>query len=438
MNTKEMREKRAKLAKQIRELADKANNESRDFTAEEKQQWEAINADYDQLSRQIERAERAEQIEGEQEQAAEERSNRQPGREDRDGREDRRTDGPTDEDRTLALHAWCRAQYGLDLSERHQEAVQRCGVNPNRPDYDIALRGDYGALRAEMRAQSTALTAGGDTIPRGFVNNFERALLAYGGMREVADVIRTTTGNDLPWPTTNDTGNKGVLLGENTAVAEQDVVTSAITWKAWKYTSRLVRVSQELLEDSAFNFAAVLGEMLGERIGRITNEHFTTGTPGNAQPLGVVTGAALGVTAASATAITSDEVINLIHSVNPSYRQGAGFMMHDNILLAIRKLKDTTGQYLWQPSYQAGVPDRLLGYPVTVNQDMASAMAAAARTIVFGQLSKYKIRDVASFRLRRLVERYADFDQEGFVAFSRHDGRILDAGTNPIKYLRQL
>ena len=112
-------------------------------------------------------------------------------------------------------------------------------------------------------------------------------------------------------------------------------------------------------------------------------------------------------------------------------------MMHDNIILALRKLKDSTNQYLWQPGLQAGAPDRLLGFPVAVNNNMASSMAANALTVLFGAFRKFVVREVRSIRYYRLEERYRDNDQTGFVAFHRYDSRVLDAGTNPIKVLKQ-
>ena len=112
-------------------------------------------------------------------------------------------------------------------------------------------------------------------------------------------------------------------------------------------------------------------------------------------------------------------------------------MFHDGIALSIRLLKDGNGQYMWQPGLQAGVPDRLAGYPYTVNQHMQATLATATRTMAFGQFSKYKIRDVGSVRLKRLDERFADSDQVAFVAFSRHDGNLLNAGTNPVKCMLQ-
>ena len=326
---------------------------------------------------------------------------------------------------------------GKELEARHVQACTKTGVRPHAQNYDFSLRRDVAKMRGEFRDQSAISgPAGQYTVAPGFVSSLERAMLAFGGMRQVADVMRTTSGNNMPWPTTNDTSNEGAIISENTAAGEQDVTFGQVIFYAHKYTSKLVQVPVELLEDSAFDLASEIGRMLGERLGRITNRHFTVGT-GAGQPEGIVPGSTLGVTAASASAIAADEILDLIHSVDPSYRAGAGFMMHDSILLHIRKLKDGNGQYLWSSGLTAGMPDRLAGYTITPNQHMQSSVATGTKTIVFGQLSKYKIRDVAGVRLVRLNERFADSDQVGFLAFSRHDAHLLDAGVAPVKHLIQ-
>ena len=309
----------------------------------------------------------------------------------------------------------------------------------NRRTIDLRMRNtsDLRAHREGRAGMSTTDNVGGYTIPTGFVNNFEIALLAFGGPRQVADVIRTDSGNDLPWPTANDTGNTGVLLAEETTIGTTVNPTVSIkTFYAYKMSSKLIQISPELLQDSAFDMAAEIGRMLGERIGRCECTYYTTGT-GSSQPSGCVTGATAGNTTASATAITADEIIDLIHTIDASYRQGAAFMMHDTVLSYIRKLKDGNGVYLWQPGMTFGKPDMIFGYPVYINTAMSSTITATDKTMMFGQWSKFKIRDVAQIRLRRLVERYADTDQEGFVAFHRTDSGLLDAGTHPLKYLLQ-
>lgn len=458
LESRKLREQYGNVATEIQKMADVLESEDRDFSAEEQEKWDKLNKDVNDLESRIARAEKIEGARG--------LDGRLPSVSDPDvGRGDRTPVGDDDDelraapnrdadspearmqrfrDEQTAIGAWARAQVGHELRDAEMEACRRVRINPRGKYLDLVMddtrqirlrRNKYRA--AEFRADVTA-GSGGETIPEGFVNNWEMALLEFGGVRQVATIIRTASGNDLPWPTTDDTGNTGRLLAEATAVTETDITTSSLVLNAYKYSSDLVKVSAELLEDSAFDIPSELGRMLGTRIGRITNTHFTTGD-GSAKPNGIVTASALGKTTAAAGAITADEVIDLFHSVDPAYRNqpGAGWMFHDNVLAVIRKLKGSDNNYLWQPGLQAGEPPLLLGKPYTINQDMQSTVVTATKTMIFGNLRKYIIRDVAGFRLRRLVERYADADQEGFVAFSRHDGDELDAGTNPIKHMLQ-
>jgi HK97 family phage major capsid protein len=195
------------------------------------------------------------------------------------------------------------------------------------------------------------------------------------------------------------------------------------------YTSKLVRVSLQLLNDNAFDLESWLAGVLGRRIGRAQNQHFTTGT-GTAQPEGVQTNAVIGKTGATGqtTSVTYDDLIDLIHSVDPAYRNSgrAQFMLNDASLSAARKLKDGQNRPLWEPSIQVGTPDGLLGYGYTINQDMP-VMAANAKSIMFGDFyAGYLIRDVQDVQLLRLAERYADYLQVGFLAFARTDGTPQD------------
>jgi len=444
ITAKQLREERAPLAHQIRELNDKVQAEQRSFSSEEEVNWGKMNRDYDLLTKRISMAERAEQIIMEQAAPIEslgERRQEIPGRENFDGRkhqeaEARKNEGSSEEHRALAIQAWMRAQMDLELKPEHQRACELTGIRPHKKELGIPLRRDsYANIRREFRSLSTQGGVRGNFLnPTGFVDNLELAMLQFGGVRQVADVMRTTDGNDMPWPTSNDTSNKGVLIGENTAQnTTTDPTFGQVIFRAYKWSSAMVLVPYELLEDSAFDLNSTLGSMLGERLGRIQNQHFTTGTS-SGQPNGIVT-AATTYAAAAATSITFDDVINLKHAVDPAYRNGGIFMCHDSVLAAIRKLKDGNGRYLWSNGTQVGVPDTLDGNVVVNNQDMDSTFAITKKTLLFGQASKYKIRDVGEIRLRRLEERYADTDQQGFVAFARGDGNLLDAGTHPVKVL---
>lgn len=429
----ELQEQRNGLAAEIKELG----NTQESWTDEQRARWEDVNAEYDSvLERQQAEKEKLD-VSARLETISEERE--------RSEWQAKRNNEPTpvnDDTRSKALLAWCQHQSGMQVSNELNEAATRCGVDPRRSFFEINLRSpntfNNRGFGSEYRAQSTTDAAGGYTIPEGFSNELERALLAFGGPRRVSRILRTASGNDIPFPTVNDTSNKGAILAENTQVSEQDVVYGSVTLNAYKYTSKLIRISAELMQDSAFNLGSEIGSMIGERIGRITAEHFTTGT-GSSQPEGIVTGSTLGVTAASATAITMDELIDLLASIDPAYQDSpsCGFMMHNSVKSAVRKLKDSNNQYLWQPGLTSDAPDVLLGKPVVVNQEMASSIAADAKTVLCGDFSKFLIRDCGSIKLARMDERYRDYDQTGFVAFSRHDSVLLDAGTNPIKHLVQ-
>lgn len=332
---------------------------------------------------------------------------------------------------------------GADRQDLHVEDA-RAQAEIETAAFNAYLRGGMRALTDEQRAvaskrfqaaQSTGTnTAGGYLVPQGFYATLESAMKAYGGMLETGFVFQTDSGNSLPIPTDNDTSNSGAILTENTQVSGQDVTFGSVTLGAYTYTSKLVLVSNQLLQDGAFDLNTYLAGKLGERIARAINTHFTTGD-GSSKPTGAVTASTLGKTGASGqtTSILFDDLIDLMHSVDPAYRGNARYMMADSTLQAIKKLKDSNGMYLWQPAQpQSGDQDRINGKPYTINQDMA-AMAAGAKSVLFGDFSKYFIRQVTGTQVLRLVERYADFNQTGFLAFQRWDGNLIDAGMHPVK-----
>jgi HK97 family phage major capsid protein len=453
--TTKLREKRAALWGECKKLHELAGEEKRDLTPEESEKWDKLSAEIDSLKAVIDREERCAAIDAEMAERAEGESRKvEKIYRDRTGasaadvrriRDDRSTPHPQ-VDETRAFQGWACQQAGLEVSNECREAAQRAGVNLAGEYFEVRLRPDYENLKHELRMHTTA-NAGGQFIPEGFVASLERALLHYGNMRLACSVIRTEGGEALPWPTSDDTSNSGALLGESAAVTVLDVATSSVTFNAYKYYSRVVKVTAELMQDSAFNMAAVVGAIIGERIGRATNAAFTTGT-GSSQPNGIVTASTAGPTyTVAAPAGLPGKLIDLVHSVDPAYRtQGAcGWMMHDTSVALIRKIRDSTGasaatgQFMWQPGMVQSEPDRIFGFPVYVNQDMVQTTAGlwspTDNAVLFGNLKKYMIRDAGPIRVRRLVELYAANDHEGFVAFSRHDGDLLDAGTNPVKYL---
>lgn len=293
----------------------------------------------------------------------------------------------------------------------------------------------------------SALTgsAAGFTVADEMIREIEIAMKSFSGVAQSRSrLFPTSTGADLPWPTANDTNNTGELVAENVATTiaaagAGDPTFGQVVFKSYLFSSKLIKVPIQLLQDSATNIEELMGRMLGERLGRITNTKYTVGTGAN-EPQGIVTGATLGNTAAATAAITYGEMIDLQHTVDPAYRPDAQFMFHDTTWSILRKLLDSNGRPIWQPaaggSMGAAAEGTLLGQGFVVNQDMA-VPAASAKVILYGDLSKYVRRQVKGYTLIRLAERFAEQFQVGFVAFLRSDGRLLDAGTHPIKYLQQ-
>jgi HK97 family phage major capsid protein len=255
-------------------------------------------------------------------------------------------------------------------------------------------------------------------------------------MMEAAHVFDTDTGNRMPFPTSDDTNNIGALLQENTPVLEKDVSFGSIALEAYTYTSRLVLLPLQLIQDSAFPIDVYLAGVLGIRLGRAINADLTTGD-GASKPNGLVTAASVGTTCAAGqtTSISSDDLFELKHSVDPAYRRGAKWMFHDSTLKAVKKLKDGVGRPLWTAGLDLKAPDTIDGDAYVINQDMPE-MSANAKSIAYGDFSKYFVRRVKGVTLIRLDERYAERLQVGFLAFQRVDGELMDAGTHPVTVLQ--
>lgn len=299
-------------------------------------------------------------------------------------------------------------------------------------------------LPAEVRALAEGTgAAGGFTVPQGFERDLIAATLAFGDFLNHIDTISTEMGNQLPWPSVNDTGQSAVIVGENTQVASSgfDPSYGQTTFNAYMFTTGIVLVPVTLLNDSAFNVESYLKKMFAVRFGRGLNAYFTTGT-GVAQPTGVVSTANnSGFTTATNSTLAFTDLVNLFHSLDPSYRPTASWMFHDTTLQAIQKLTDSNGRPLFSPGgvtsdLSKPVADTILGRPYIVNQAMPQ-IGSLAKSVLFGDFSNYKHRAVKGTQMLRLVERYADFLQVGFMGWQRHDGKLIDAGTHPVQYLAQ-
>lgn len=328
-----------------------------------------------------------------------------------------------------------------DAGARRLDGKQNAGT---RELFAKWLRGGDNALSAaewaDIRATMSTTTGseGGYSVQSDIAKQLIESLKAYGGMRSVSTVIVTEQGNPLSFPTTDGTSETGELIAENTTANGADPTFGTAAVNAYKFSSKIVAVPFELLQDSQVDIEAFVRNRLAERIGRATNTYFTTGS-GTAQPRGVVTGAGsgkVGTTGQTLTVIV-DDLIDLVHSVDPAYRGNGrcGFMLNDASLKVVRKLKDSTGRPIFIPGYDGlggPMPDNILGYGVTINQDVA-VMAANAKSILFGDFSKYVIRDVMQGTLFRFTDSaYAKLGQVGFLMWARSGGNLLDTGA--VKY----
>ena len=289
---------------------------------------------------------------------------------------------------------------------------------------------------AIRNAMSTTTSAeGGFTVPAEIAAMVVDAMKAFGGMREVAQVMSTAGGNSLNYPTSDGTSEVGEIVAENAAATGADVTFGTVAVNPYKYSSKKIALPWELVQDSAIDVVAFVTQRLATRLARITNAHYTTGT-GTGQPFGVMARAATGKTGTTGQTltVTYDDLVDLIHSVNSAYRtRGARFMLRDTSVAVIRKLKDTTGRPIWNPGdaegIAGGVPSTICGYPYTVNDDVA-AMAANAKSIAFGDFSQFVIRDIAgSTSLRRFDDSaFALNGQVGFCGWTRTGSNLLDTG----------
>lgn len=297
-------------------------------------------------------------------------------------------------------------------------------------------------MGSEQRGTSTQIssttTLGGYAMPEDWANELYRNMLWFGGALEACGIkFKTSGGGDFHYPTNNDTANKASIIGQGSGDTVKDLTFAEKIWKAWSYSTGLVKWSWESFDDLSFDIVAATREILAERMARGLNYDFSVGTD-TTMPQGLFVGATAGKTAASATAVTRAEIVDLIHSVDKAHRNGpkCGFMFNDTTLAAFKKLTIGTNddRPLWQPSVREGEPDRLEGHKYWINND-APAMTTGLKSMLFGNFDKYAIRQTGSYIMGRSDERYFEERAVAFSLFARFDGRYLD--TAAVKYLIQ-
>ncbi len=263
---------------------------------------------------------------------------------------------------------------------------------------------------------------GGYLVPEEFENQIVTGLEETNVIRSIAKVITTSAERKIPIAATHSIAQWTL---ENAAYTESNPTFDQKTVDSFKLTD-LVKVSVELLQDSYFDLEAYIVQEFARAFGAAEEEAFCIGT-GTGQPTGIfnaTNGGHVGVTAGSATAITLDNLLDLIYALKAPYRKNAKFLMKDTTVSAIRKLKDNNGAYLWQPSVQANQPDKLLGYDLYTSPYVPEP-AAGALPIAFGDFHNYWIADRTGRTVQKLIELYAGNGQVGFIATERVDGKII-------------
>lgn len=433
------REALGKIASQMREMISACDATGRDFSGSDRQKWDRLHAAYDRQEALICKAEGIESLD-------------QP-----------QSHGPSISELDIEeLQDTFRRPGGRRRNDPHATVFTkyiRAGLDGLENDERQMLHGKFvanGKLPAIRNAQSVGVgTQGGFIVPQSFSYLLEEAMKWWGGIDGITGEFRTDDGRPFPWPVVDDVSNQGRIIGENVQVTETDVVfPDQVTFNAFIGSSDLCLVPVTLLQDSAFDIDALLAKLLGIRLGRLRNYYCTLGT-GTAQPTGLITAAVaagniLALSTGSTTSISYDNLVDLEHSVDPAYRYNPStrWMFNDTTLKLLKKLVDGNGRPLWSPGLTASFQDgpavqlvdtrpSILGHPFVVNSNMASP-AANAYTMAFGDFSTFKVRVVEpGITVMRLVERYADYLQQGFMAWQRFDSNLIDAGTHPVAILQQ-
>ena len=380
MTITELRNKRAKLWNTMEGFLDTHRNSMGVLSAEDDNTYSNMEKDLDSLTNEIKRMERREAIETE-------------------------LNKPVNQPLTSA-------PSGAEMPKTGRAS------NEYKEDFDRHLRGKV--LVHNVLSEGTDAD-GGYLVPEDFERDIVTALEEENVIRSLAKVITTQHERKIPVATGHSTAQ---WTAENAAYTESNPTFGQKQIDAFKLTD-LCRVSVELLQDSAFDIEDYLMKEFARAFGIAEEQAFCVGTGVN-QPTGIFTanGGQVGVTAASSTAITADELISLVYSLKSPYRRNAKFLLNDATISIIRKLKDGNGAYLWQPSVQAGQPDRLLGYEIYTSPYVPTVVAGAL-AIAFGDFKNYWIGDRAGRTVQRLNELYATNGQIGYVSTERVDGKVI-------------
>lgn len=381
MKITELREKRAKLWNTMEGFLDTHRNDKGVLSAEDDATYSNMEQDLNDLTNEIRRMERKDAIEAE---------------------------------LNKPVNAPLTAQPERQLEPEKQGRAS----NAYREDFGRHLRGKQPVHNVLSEGTDAD---GGYLVPEEFERQIIAGLDEANVIRSLAKVITTGSERKIPVAASHSTAQ---WTAENAAYTESNPTFDQKQIDAFKLTD-LIRVSTELLQDSAFDLESYISAEFARAFGIAEEQAFCVGT-GTGQPTGIFTanGGTVGVTAAANNAITADELISLVYALKSPYRRNAKFLMNDATVSVIRKLKDLNGAYLWQPSVQAGEPDRLLGYELYTSPYVPT-IAAGALTVAFGDFKNYWIADRSGRTVQRLNELYATNGQIGYVATERVDGKVI-------------
>ena len=388
----ELLQKRGEIINEMKNLLDSAEKENRDLSGDEQTKYDAMHEDQASLKTRADRLDAMNSVSGD-----------------------------LDKLRDQAP----RASVASDSS------ANPFGCKAYKSGFDTYARRGMNGLTGEVlnALQVGTNSEGGYVVPE----EFETQLVAYlqdiNPIRQYVNVISTASDRNIP---VESTLGVATWTAEEASYTESDAAFGQVVLAAHKLGT-IIKVSEELLQDGFFNIQSYLAENFAKRFGIAEEAAFVAGD-NSGKPNGIVQGSGLGKTAAGVAAITSDELIDLYHSVPRMYRQNATFLMADATVKLVRKLKDGNSQYLWQPGMQAGQPDMLLGRPLVTSVAMPAA-TTGLKSVVFGDLSGYTVADRQGTVLQRLNELYAANGQVGFRAYRRMDGDTVDA--TGIKHLIQ-
>lgn len=393
----ELQQQQASVAKKMRSLHESVPDE-KSFTDEQNEEWRKLQKEHRRLGDLIGREKELRELD---DQLADEET----PPEERGGRE---SDNP---------------------QVRAFDSFLRRGVND--------LTAEERAAVMEMRAQAAGTdTAGGFTVPTEFQASVVESMKAYGGIASVCNVINTESGNPIEWATSDGTAEEGEIIGENNQSGEGDVTFGSQTLGAIKLTSKIIRVSNELLRDSAINIEQYLAMRLAMRLGRAEAKYIVNGSGAGTpkQNKGLAASTTAGHTAAAAGKVGWKDVNALMHSVDPAYRNSPGFRFafNDSTLALLEEEVDGNGKPIWLPEVQGVAPATIRGKQFVVDQGIENT-GAAKKPMFAGDFNHFVLRRGNGMAIKRLVERYADFDQTGFIGFHRFDTVLED--TAAVKHL---